>query len=316
MIVTVTLDTALDVTYEVDAPIPRPARGVASSRVARTQERAGGKGVNVSRVLAALGYETLITGLAGGPTGQRVRADLHAAGLCEQLHPIAAETPRTVTTVSRAAGNATVFNEAVPVVTSAEWSAFTCHFAQLVQDADVVVLAGNLPPGLFTDAYAELTFLAHTAGATVVLDTCGDALRDALSAGPDVVTSDAAELVELTGRLDVPSATARMHFLGARAVVARQEARGLYVSTSHSAWQAVPPAHLRGNLTGVGVGDAYVAAIAVGLTTGALWPEMLREAMAISTAAVAAPAAGAFDIDTYLRLRNTATVGELHAVCH
>jgi fructose-1-phosphate kinase PfkB-like protein len=75
MIVTVTPNLALDVTYEV--PELRPGH---AHRVRAVHSRAGGKGVNVARVLALLGHDVMVLGLAGGPTGDAVRADLDASG--------------------------------------------------------------------------------------------------------------------------------------------------------------------------------------------------------------------------------------------
>src|SRR5688572_21175364 len=89
MILTVTLNLALDLTYRV----PR-VEWHGANRVSAVAQRAGGKGVNVARVLSALGVESMVTGLAGGPTGDAVRADLAAADLVDATVPIAGETRR------------------------------------------------------------------------------------------------------------------------------------------------------------------------------------------------------------------------------
>ncbi|MFB7919050.1 1-phosphofructokinase family hexose kinase [Streptomyces sp. NPDC056061] len=77
MILTVTLNTALDLTYGVPELVPH-----ASHRVSDISERPGGKGLNVARVLSALGHETVVTGFAGGSTGTVLRELL--AGLSPQ----------------------------------------------------------------------------------------------------------------------------------------------------------------------------------------------------------------------------------------
>lgn len=74
MILTVTLNTALDVTYRVPRLLPH-----ASHRVTSVTERPGGKGLNVARVLAALGHKVTATGFAGGPVGSVVRSALAAS---------------------------------------------------------------------------------------------------------------------------------------------------------------------------------------------------------------------------------------------
>ncbi|MFC1415218.1 1-phosphofructokinase family hexose kinase [Streptacidiphilus cavernicola] len=310
MILTVTLNAAVDVTYQVDELVPH-----GSHRVLHTTERAGGKGVNVSRVLAALGHDTVVTGLVGGAAGEQFRAELRAAGLADQLLPIAGETRRTVTVASRADGDATVFNQAGPDVSRQEWDAFTALFTQLARDAEVVVLAGSLPPGLLSDSYAELTHLARAAGASTLLDTSGPALRDALSAAPDLVKPNAAELLEVTGCRDIPGAAGQLRAMGARAIVASQGPEGLSAYTVREIWQARPPELVWGNPTGAG--DACVAALAVGMAEGSSWPDRLRDAVALSAAAVLAPIAGDFDADAYHRFQPDVILEQFHASgCH
>ncbi|MCZ4121955.1 1-phosphofructokinase family hexose kinase [Streptomyces sp. H39-S7] len=306
MILTVTLNAALDVTYVVDRLVPRT-----SHRVDTVHERAGGKGVNVARVLSALGWPTVVTGLCGGDTGARLRGELRTAGPRDELVPIAGESRRTLTVVSRADGDATVFNQGGPSVTAGEWEAFTTRYALLLRDADVAVLSGSLPPGLPADAYAHLVTLARERGVATILDTSGPALSAALPAGPDVVKPNADELVAVTGRQDLADAAARLRAMGARGVVASHGPDGLHAITEQGTWRATPPERLAGNPTGAG--DACVAALAAGLATGAPWPAMLCEAVALSAAAVLRPTAGDFDADAYRRFRTAVSVEEVHA---
>ena len=187
MIVTVTLNPALDLTYTVDALVPH-----ATHRVQRVAERAGGKGLNVAGVLHALGEPVLATGLLGGATGAVVGAK---TSVPHSFTAIGGETRRTVTVVDRV--DATGLWEPGPVVTGEEWAAFQAHYVALVKDAAVVVLSGSLPQGLPVDAYAELVRLARRHRCRSVLDTSGEALRLGAAAGPDVVKPNAAELAAL-----------------------------------------------------------------------------------------------------------------------
>lgn len=301
MILTVTLNAALDVTYVVDALLPR-----SSHRVTTTHERAGGKGLNVARVLHTLGRETTVTGLAGGPTGQLIRDDLHAAGLRDALVEVAGDARRTLTVVSREDGDATVFNQSGPQVGDAEWAEFRTRYGQLARTARVVVLSGSLPPGVPTDAYGQLVRLAGEAGAATVLDSSGTALLAALGARPDVIKPNVDELTAATGRAELPAAAAELRDLGARAVVASAGPEGLYALTPDGSWRATPPRALAGNPTGAG--DACVAALAAGLADGTPWPDMLRESVALSAAAVVRPVAGEFDAGVHQSFATTVTV--------
>ncbi|MDI3421654.1 1-phosphofructokinase family hexose kinase [Streptomyces luteolus] len=86
----------------------------------------------VARVLSALGQPTVVTGLCGGPTGRLLRNELRSAGLAEELVPVAGDLRRTLTVVSRDDGDATVFNQAGPLVQPPEWAEFTSRSVELV----------------------------------------------------------------------------------------------------------------------------------------------------------------------------------------
>ena len=160
MILTVTLNTALDLTYHVPALRPH-----ASHRVTDVRERPGGKGLNVARVLAALGHEVTVTGFTGGATGRRVQELLAGtAGVAEALLPVAGTSRRTVAVVDVLTGDTTQLNEPGPLVAPAEWSAFQEAYEGLLADADAVALCGSLPPGVPVGAYAVLVRTARAAG--------------------------------------------------------------------------------------------------------------------------------------------------------
>ncbi|MFE6485387.1 1-phosphofructokinase family hexose kinase [Streptomyces sp. NPDC057757] len=291
-IITVTLNTAVDVTYTVDR-----IRTGAVHRLADARHRAGGKGVNVARVLTTLGRSALVAGLVGGPAGQLVRRDLATSGMAQSLTAVAGTTRQTVTVVEAAAGDASVFLEPGPEVSAAEWRAFTGEYARLLGGACVVVLSGSLPPGLSEDAYGQLVAAARRVGVPVVLDTAGPALLAALDAGPDLVKPNAVELRETVGAGDPLAGAEALRRAGAGSVVVSLGAEGLLAVTPDGVWRARPPGPLAGNPTGAG--DAAVAALAAGLADRAPWPERLRSAVALSAAAVRAPLAGDFDAGTY-----------------
>ncbi|WP_219416266.1 1-phosphofructokinase family hexose kinase [Pseudonocardia nigra] len=304
MILTVTLNAALDVTYTVDALVP-----YATHRIGSVTARAGGKGVNVARVAAALGHETAVTGFAGGATGTAIRAELAAAGLRDELVAVAAESRRTATVVDGV--DATGFHEPGPEVRTTEWSAFCASFAGLARAAHVVVCSGSLPPGVPLDAYAVLVDIARRHGARTVVDAEGSSLRAALAARPDIVKPNLAELTATVGITEPLAGGRALCAAGARSVVVSSGPDGLLAVTGEGTWRARPPRRIRGNPTGAG--DAAVAALAAGLVHDAPWPRRLRDATALSAAAVAAPLAGEFDAPAYHRMRVEISLEELDA---
>ncbi|MFD0021001.1 1-phosphofructokinase family hexose kinase [Streptomyces sp. NPDC058382] len=300
MILTVTLNTALDLTYRVPALVPHT-----SHRVTELSERPGGKGVNVARVATALGHDTVVTGFAGGATGAVLRELLAAlptgsATLTDALVPVAGDTRRTLAVADRATGDTTQFNEPGPHVTAAEWTAFRQAYEELLTGADAVALCGSLPPGIHVGAYAELIRPARAAGVPVLLDTSGEPLRRGIAARPDLIKPNADELAQLTGGREPLRATRDARRRGAHTVIASLGPAGMLAATPDGGWQASPPAPVKGNPTGAG--DSAVAGLLSGLVEGLSWPDRLRRAVALSTATVLAPTAGDFDRAAYEEL--------------
>ncbi|MYV98691.1 PfkB family carbohydrate kinase, partial [Streptomyces sp. SID3343] len=219
VIVVVTPNPAWDVTYHVE----RMARH-GSNRPASVAGRAGGKGINVARVLRGLGVAVSAVAPLGGPTGERIRAELKAADIALVEVPVAAETRSTTTIVETSSGGATSFNEFGLALGAAEWSALVGKVGELLGGASALVLSGSLPPGVPVSGYAELVALAKAAGVPVLLDASGPALLAGVAAGPDVVKPNADELREATGEADPERAVAAMaatlRAAGGRAVVA------------------------------------------------------------------------------------------------
>ncbi|MFF9977861.1 1-phosphofructokinase family hexose kinase [Streptomyces erythrochromogenes] len=302
MILTVTLNTALDVTYRVPRLLPH-----ASHRVTSVTERPGGKGLNVARVLAALGHKVTATGFAGGPVGSVVRGALAASpGVVDALLPCEGGSRRTLAVVDEASGDTTQFNEPGPLITPAEWSRFLAHYEELVAGAGAVALCGSLPPGVPVGAYAVLVRTARAAGVPVLLDTSGEALRRGVAARPEIIKPNASELAELTGSRDPLPASRDARRRGAHAVVTSLGPAGLLAATARGTWQAAPPRPLSGNPTGAG--DSVVAGLLSALAEGLDWPERLTRAVALSAATVLAPVAGEFDPRTYEEVRGSVEV--------
>ncbi|WP_446664060.1 1-phosphofructokinase family hexose kinase [Flexivirga sp. B27] len=295
MIVAVCLNPALDVTYDV------PGFEVgAAQRVRHVRRRAGGKGVNVASVLHAQGTSALTAGPIGGAVGAEIVDDLRERDVPAELTHIAGSSRQTVTVVSD--DDATVLNEPGPVLTEAEWSAFTKSFARLMRGTAVVTMSGSLPGGVPTSAYAELTRIAHDHGASVIVDCEGEPLVRALHAAPDIVKINeheaaATTLVETATGSDslesVLAAAEELHSLGAREVVITRGAAGLAAHTVQSRFAATAAGTVAGNPTGAG--DAFTAGLADAVAAGLSWPDRLRRAAGWAAGAVARPTAGDLD---------------------
>jgi tagatose 6-phosphate kinase len=303
MIVTLTPNPALDVTYEVGQL--RPGH---THRVGTVSERAGGKGFNVSRVLHEMGVPTLAVAPAGGVLGDSIRADLEASGVPHALLPVSAPSRMTVAVVP-SDDDPTLFNEAGCMLPDGDWDRLLALVAHHLEGAGVLVCSGSMPPAAPDDLCARVVELARRRGASVVLDTSGPALVRAAKAGADVLKPNVAELLEAVDVADPVDGARTLCEYGAGAVVLSCGAEGLVAVTPGGDWRAVPPFVVRGNPTGAG--DAAVAALAAGVDERWAWPVRLRAAVAWSAAAVAAPLAGSVDVPTLRRIYNDVRVEAL-----
>jgi tagatose 6-phosphate kinase len=325
VILTVTLNAALDVTYHVPA-----LRVGTAHRISTVDERAGGKGVNVARVLHALGEPVLAAGLVGGSTGSEIRSLLSAERVRHSFVDTAARSRRTVVVADGT--EATGFWEPGPTVCPAEWAAFVRHFTALLKVSRVAVLSGSLPPGVAPDAYGQLVLLARRAEVPVILDADGAPLLAGIAAGPTLVKPNAHELATAAGVatgpgmstgpgatgpgvetvFDVPEAVKAAEAVRAGRpvdVVASLGPHGVVACTPAGRWHAAPAEPLPGNPTGAG--DACVAALARGVAYRLPWPVRLADAVGLSAAAVASPVAGSVSLADFARLRRTVTIREL-----
>lgn len=308
MILTVCLNAAIDVTYTAERFVEGEANLVAS-----VHRRAGGKGINVAETLHRLGVEVLATGLAGGRTGEAIRADLATKGIPEALVGIAGESRETVTVVPDGGGGATSYNEQGPAVSAEEWRRLRERFADLVRGARIAVLSGSVPPGIPAIAYAELAALARAHDVPVLLDATGEHLLRALDGGVTMVKPNRPELAQAVGRPcstreAVLAAAEELRGRGAETAVVSLGGCGLLAVSPDGCWQA-RAARLVGNP--VGAGDAVVAALATGMLDGRSWPDRLRRCAALSAAAAAHPVAGGFDRGRYQELLGTVRIEQL-----
>ncbi|MCU0316892.1 MAG: 1-phosphofructokinase [Fimbriimonadaceae bacterium] len=163
-----------------------------TNRVQRTETDAGGKGVNLSRIVAELGGDTLATGFLGGGSGAYVTHVLDAQKVRHDFVRISGTT-RTNLSVESGEGPPTTLNERGPEISPQEWETLLHHVAHLAKEAKWVALGGSLPPGVPTEAFAILGDIAKQAGCRLVLDADGEPQKLGLKAGPDMVKPNVKE---------------------------------------------------------------------------------------------------------------------------
>jgi tagatose 6-phosphate kinase len=308
-VVCVALNPALDITY-----VSEQFTAGEANRVSQVHAQAGGKAVNVARLLQQAGHEVVVTGFAGGIVGEEIARYLDEWTMPHRLVRCEADSRRTVSAFSVRDSAVTAYYETGAAIAAPEWEDFTGGFTELVRGAAAVVLSGSVPAGLPVDACGVLAAVAGAAGAAVFIDTQPAPLLAALEAKPALIKPNEHELAEAFG-LAVPvllpaAAGAARKLLddGAQAAVVSLGPRGLLAVLPGMSLQATPP---RQDGNPVGAGDAALAALIQGHLSGQPWPDRLRRAAAMSAAAVRQPVAGIVDAADVAELESLVSVSEL-----
>ena len=313
MIITVTPNPAWDVTYDVPVLVPGEVH-----RVTRAHRRLGGKGVNVARVLAATGRDAVA--VIPGPGGLADET-MNGSRLAWDVVPVLPALRQTLVVQGTDGTTTSLWEPGVEPDPGADaGAALTARVRAWLRPAGPpgtaagIVVAGSLPPGLDTALPARLAAMALDAGVPAVVDTSGEALGRAARVPGIVLAPNAAELAQLTGRAcddpaDALDAARGLLANGPRAVVVTLGGDGLAAVTANGTWHGRLAEPLTGNPTGAG--DAAVAALIAGLATAADWPAIVREAVALSAAAVLSAVAGDVALAHVARLRGEAIVKEV-----
>lgn len=190
MIVTLTLNPSLDRTLSVDQLVTGEV-----NRVRQVWVEAAGKGVNVSKALAQNGVASTAVVPVGGTEGAELLRLL--GDVPYEAVPIRGVV-RSNVTITEADGTVTKLNEPGPELTAGEIASLLDRVASLADRATWIVASGNLPPGAPANTYG--TLVGEVDGCPVAIDTSGQALLDAVAAGPALVKPNLDELVQLAGR--------------------------------------------------------------------------------------------------------------------
>jgi 1-phosphofructokinase family hexose kinase len=219
MIITVTLNAAMDKTLEVPSFTPgRRHRTVGQTTMP------GGKGVNIARAIKWLGQPVIATGLAGGATGTRIVEALNDESILNDFVRISDESRTNTAVLDPTTGLQTEINERGPAVSAQELELFREKLLYLAKGASICVFAGSLPRGIDQDVYYALIRDVRRLGVTTMIDSDGEPLRRAMRAEPDLVSPNELEAEELVGHEfndvdDRASAVLEMTRQGAREAI-------------------------------------------------------------------------------------------------
>jgi 6-phosphofructokinase 2 len=299
MIYTITLNPALDRTIWIDR-----IRDDVSNRILEERSFAGGKSIDVSRVLKNFGVDNTALGFVGGFAGRELEGRLLNEGIQSEFVRVSGETRTNIIIHERETGKQLSFNARGPEIKASELMQLVEQLERLAC-AEIVAIGGSLPAGVSPAIYRKIVALAKRCQAKVVLDVDGEALRQGIMAQPDVIKPNIHELSELVGRelkeLDeVAAAAMEINRQGVEMVLVSMGGRGIMLVCEGREYLAVPPeVKVEGT---VGAGDSSVAGFIRGLVQGRDLKECLIYAAAAGTATTLRRGTALCQEEDFLRL--------------
>lgn len=280
MIYTVTFNPAIDYVIRADK--------IKMGGINRTSSEDiffGGKGINVSQVLAQLDVKSVALGFSAGFTGKAIEEGLTAAGIETDFVHIANGFSRI--NVKLKSDNETEINGHGPNIDD---TALAELFAKLdkLKYGDTLVLAGSVPSSMPKDIYEQIMARLNDRGIRFVVDAGGELLTNVLKYEPFLIKPNHHELSEIFGvtissKAEAALYAAKLREKGAKNVLVSMAGEGSVLVDEKS------EVHTCGVCSGtvrnsVGAGDSMVAGFIAGYDNGSEYALKLGTACGGATA--------------------------------
>jgi 1-phosphofructokinase len=310
MIVTVTLNPALDKTLDIEDFTLDSV-----NRINNIRMDAGGKGINVSKVLKELQTLSVATGFLGGETGNYIKHYLDTIDVKNDFVFIEDPTRENIKIVDQKNNTFTDINDPGPVISESKTKEFKEKLLTLADENQLFILAGSIPQGLDQDIYLKIIEILKQKNAFIVLDTYGKPFSKALEGQPDLIKPNIEELeaylgIKLTTKEEIIDAV-KEHLIekGIAYVAVSLGAEGaLLISKDQSLYASGMDVHVKST---VGAGDAMVAGLVYGFDKSLELKEILKYGSASATANVMTEGSKTGEIEQIESLLNQIEVKEL-----
>lgn len=309
MILTVTLNPAIDVSYPLNE-----LKFDTVNRVVDVTKTPGGKGLNVSRVLNEFGETVKATGCIGGESGDFIINHLPDS-ILSRFYKISGDTRTCIAILHE--GNQTEILEKGPLLSVDEIDGFINHFKYLLNDVDVVTMSGSLPAGMPDDYYQKLIGIANLNGKKTVLDCSGNALEAVLKddSKPTVIKPNLEELSQLLGKEITKDFDALKEVLqdklfdGIEWIIVSLGADGVFAKHKDIFYKVdIPKIQI---VSAVGSGDSTVAGIASSLANDEDDRALLTKANVLGMLNAQEKTTGHVNLENYDKLYQSIKVKEV-----
>lgn len=278
MILAVTMNPSVDISYPI-----QDFKLDDVNRVENIRKTAGGKGLNVARVVKQMGEDVLTTGVIGGTIGDYIIHELTKSDIRNHFYKINQESRNCIAILHDS--KQTEILESGPSLSTEEGTAFLEKYRELLSEVSLVTISGSLPKGLESEFYRQMVEIGREKGIPVIVDTSGEPLRQVLNHNvkPFAIKPNISELFQLFG-MEVEESTSSLKqllnnklFHGIEWIVVSMGAAGAFLKHGGDYYRVTIPAIEV--INAVGSGDATVAGLAVALKRKQAVSDILKTAM-------------------------------------
>ncbi len=295
MILTISLNPSVDISYKLDHFLINTV-----NRVEDVSKTAGGKGLNVSRVLRQLGEDVTASGFLGGSLGGFIRTQIELLKIEDKFVKINGETRNCIAIIHE--GKQTEILESGPVISESEATLFLKKFTNDVKQVDMVTISGSLPEGLPTNFYVNILKIAAGFHIPVLLDTNGALLTSILNSEykPFLIKPNEEEFSELMGlqkvnQLQIIEGLKSGLFEDIPWVVVTLGADGAIIKHGQTLYKARAPKIEA--INPVGSGDSVIGGFASGISRGLVDKELIKFGLAMGVLNALEEKTGHIDVE-------------------
>lgn len=285
MIYTITQSPALNRTVEVEEIVYDDVNTIIEEK-----NSAGGKGIDVSRVIKELGGQSITLGFIGGYNGLELEGRLINEGILCDFTQTSEEIRSNLIIYQRKKNMQTLLSTCAPEIKPFEISALFNKVRGVPGDS-YVVLGGSIPKGVSDNFFAQLITALKEKGVKVILDADEEALASGVNAGPFLIKPNIHEFGRLIGRnitdIEEIFEEAKPLLSVVDYIVVSAGTRGVVGVSKEGSYHVAPPkVKVRSS---IGAGDSLVAGIVFVFSKGGSFEESLALGVACGTAATLKP---------------------------
>lgn len=311
MILTVTMNPSVDISYYMDSLSIDKV-----NRCHKVRKTAGGKGLNVTRVINQMDEQVVATGLLGGSLGRFVEESLDNEKISHFFSEISGNT-RNCIAILHDSGKQTEILESGPSISKQEISDFENSLLSKIEEVDVVTISGSLPNGVRGTFYEELLGKINRNKVKTILDTSGSSLKCVLKSKnkPYAIKPNLEELQELTGKKikldeqELVTVLSDSLFTGIPLILVSLGEKGAFVKFNTEFYKVnIPKIDV---LNPVGSGDSTVAGLAIAISKNESIENVIKTAMTLGILNTKEEQTGYIDKNQFSDYFNQITVNKV-----